>query len=45
MIYFILNRFQISNMPDIVHEIDKNAYISISEVTEIFSNNALKPLT
>ncbi len=38
MIYFIVNRFQIANMRTIVHDIDKKAYISISEVAEVISN-------
>ena len=39
MIYFIVNRYQVIRMKDIVHEIDPNAYITISEVADIFSNN------
>ncbi len=39
MIYFILNRFQITRMKDIVHEIDPGAYIIINEVADVFSNN------
>ena len=39
MVYFILNRFQISRMRDIVHEIDKSAYITISEVADVFKAN------
>lgn len=37
MIYFVVNRFQIVKMRNIVNEIDKTAYISISEVAEVFS--------
>lgn len=36
MVYFVLNRFQIVKMKNIVHAIDESAYISISEVAEIF---------
>ena len=36
MVYFIVNRFQITNMKDIVHEVDPHAYISISEVADVF---------
>ncbi len=36
MVYFVLNRFQISNMKAIVHEIDVEAYISVTEVAEVF---------
>lgn len=37
MIYFIINRFQIGKLKDIVRSIDPSAYLSISEVAEIFS--------
>ena len=39
MIYFILDRFQISKMRDIVHMTDKKAYITITEVADVFKNN------
>ena len=39
MIYFILNRFQVPKMKDLVHEIDPTAYISISEVADVFPSN------
>ena len=39
MIYFILDRFQISKMKDIVHEIDREAFITISEVADVFKSN------
>ncbi|MBQ7794617.1 MAG: YitT family protein, partial [Clostridia bacterium] len=39
MIYFVLNRFQISRMKNIVHENDPAAYITISEVADIFKSN------
>lgn len=39
MIYFIVNRYQVIRMKDIVHEIDPGAYISICEVADVFSNN------
>lgn len=39
MIYFIVNRYQVIRMRDIVHEIDHHAYITISEVADVFSNN------
>lgn len=39
IIYIILNRFQIIRMKDIVHSIDKNAYITIGEITDIFKAN------
>ncbi len=39
MIYFILDRFQISKMKDIVHEIDERAFITITEVADVFKAN------
>lgn len=39
MIYFIVNRFQVTKMRDLVHEIDPMAYISISDVADVFSAN------
>ena len=38
MLYFIVNRFQVARMRDIVHEIDPGAYIIINEVADVFSN-------
>ena len=42
MIYFILDRFQISKMKDIVHEIDESAFITITEVADVFKSNMAK---
>ncbi len=39
VLYFILDRFQISKMRDIVHSVDKGAYITISEVADVFMSN------
>lgn len=39
MIYFILDRFQISKMRDIVHSIDDKAFITITEVADVFKAN------
>ncbi len=39
MIYFVVNRFQVTKMKEIVHAIDASAYITISEVTDVFSSN------
>lgn len=36
VIYFVLNRFQIGKMREIVHSVDPGAYISITEVADIF---------
>lgn len=37
MIYFIINRFQIGKVKDVVRMVDPTAYLSISEVAEVFS--------
>ncbi len=37
MIYFIVNRFQVTRLRDLVREIDPAAYITISEVADVFS--------
>ena len=42
MIYFVVNRYQVIRMRDIVHEIDPLAYITISEVADVFSSNNKK---
>ena len=39
MVYFILDRFQISKMREIVHSVDEKAYITISEVADVFKTN------
>lgn len=39
VVYFVVNRFQVAKMQEIVHEIDKKAYITISEVADVFANN------
>jgi uncharacterized membrane-anchored protein YitT (DUF2179 family) len=39
MIYFVVNRYQVVRMKELVHEIDHHAYITISEVADVFSNN------
>ena len=38
MIYFVVNRFQIAKMRTIVHDIDPNAFISITEVADVFGS-------
>lgn len=37
VIYFVVNRFQIAKMKDIVHTVDPHAYLTISEVADVFS--------
>ena len=39
MIYFVVNRFQVVRLKELVHEIDPTAYITISEVADVFSAN------
>ena len=38
-IYFIINRFQVVRLKELVHGIDSTAYITISEVADVFSAN------
>lgn len=38
VIYFVVNRFQISRMRQIVHAIDPKAFMTISEVADVFKN-------
>ena len=40
MIYFVVNRFQIARMRTIIHDIDAQAFISITEVSDLFGKNA-----
>ena len=42
MIYFVVNRFQIARMKNIVHSIDPAAYLTISEVADVFKSIAAK---
>lgn len=39
MIYFVVNRFQIGRLKDIVQQLDPGAYITITEVADVFKNN------
>ncbi len=39
IIYFVVNRFQISKMRNIVHTIDPKAFVTISEVADVFKAN------
>jgi len=39
VIYFVVNRFQISKMREIVHAVDPKAYMTISEVADVFMSN------
>ena len=40
VVYFVVNRFQIARMRTIVHDIDALAFISITEVSDLFGKNA-----
>ena len=42
VVYFVVNRFQVAKMQEIVHCIDPKAYITISEVADVFSSNQTK---
>lgn len=39
LIYFVLNRFQIVKLKELVHDIDATAFISINEVADVFKAN------
>lgn len=39
MIYFVVNRFQIAKMRNIIHAIDPKAFVTISEVADVFKSN------
>lgn len=39
VVYFVVNRFQIRKMQQLVHEVDPTAYITISEVADIYKAN------
>ena len=40
IIYFVVNRFQIAKMRQLVHAIDPHAYMTISEVADVFKSEA-----
>jgi uncharacterized membrane-anchored protein YitT (DUF2179 family) len=39
VIYFVVNRFQIARMRNIIHTIDPRAFVTISEVADVFKSN------
>lgn len=39
MIYFVVNRFQISRLRSIVHAIDPKAFLTISDIADVFKYN------
>ena len=38
IVYFVVNRFQVTKMKELVREIDPAAYITLSDVADVFSN-------
>lgn len=42
VVYFVVNRYQVTKMRLIIHEIDPKAYITITEVADVFSGNNKK---
>ena len=39
VIYFVVNRFQIARMKDIVSEIDSQAFVTITEVSDMMGSS------
>ncbi len=39
IIYFVVNRFQIAKMRNIIHSIDEKAFVTISDVADMFKSN------
>ncbi len=39
VVYFVINRFQVTKMKEIVHYVDPKAYITINEVVDVFPGN------
>lgn len=42
VLYIVINRFQVAKMREIVHREDPEAYISISDIADVFSSKANK---
>ncbi len=42
MVYFIVNRFQVTRLKQIVHEIDPHAFITITEIADVFTSEHKK---
>ena len=42
IVYFVVNRFQVTKMKDLVHRVDPGAFITINEVADVFSANQNK---
>ena len=39
VVYFVVNRFQVVKLKELVHSLDPTAYITISDVADVFSAN------
>ena len=39
IIYFVVNRFQIAKLRSLIHDIDPKAFVTISEVADVFKSN------
>ena len=39
MIYFVVNRFQIGRMRNLIQEYDPQAFVSITEISDVFASN------
>lgn len=39
IVYFVVNRFQVIKMKELVHEIDPTAFIAINDIADVFSSN------
>lgn len=39
IVYFVINRFQVTRMRTVVHEVDPTAFITINEVADVFKAN------
>ena len=44
MLYFVVNRFQVGRMTEIIQEIDPGEYISLTEVADIYAANLDKEM-
>ena len=44
MLYFVVNRFQVGRMTEIIQEIDPGAYISLTEVADIYAGKLDKKI-
>ena len=40
VIYFVVNRFQIPKLRALIHSIDKNAYVTVSDVADVIKMNS-----